>query len=951
VKGKRVQNPFTFYRSPFTDKQSNIMRKFTFLFATLLAMSGTVLGQKQGKVIWSKEIFSSGNYINWKVSQAPNKNILIFGSDYGINPRRYFIKSFDKDGKIPFNITNTLQDSTSYYFDQRYSNIAVSTPVYLPNPDSPTLMETKMDSAVFLNENFQIASKQAVRAYSVEEDGSIIMIDYSNNVKKIDKKNNLIWQYSPSASLRLSIGYGNGIQYYQVSNRPFVRDVDGEIILKLKNGYLFQYTTNDINNRGYIFLDKNGKEIAVKKSFTEPIAATNDGGLIVKHDGFQKLNSKGEELWSFRDDSKFFDPNGNTVSRNELLGILSDESLILQNRYSICENNVCTIYKSLIKINPEGKLVWQTEWFKNLNAQDLISLNDGGFVVFKKERALENQVINPLNDNEWSSITRFDKNGKVVWGQNQTARHTTAVRKIEVLQDNSLLVDLCNRVYDDNTGNWTQGYSAGKIMPDGIFEYYYATKERYPLFYRLSQGYVFTGYKNIKSEGNVYLDYFNNKGERVFSYVNNPQASYLHFSDIKEDFDGNILASDVSSYKRASEYYWLLSTRKFDKLGIVVNPLSSYTIPFSSNIIGNDSSPFYNIFPTDNGDYLATWGIKSSTNTFKLYLNKIRTCDSQLPTQTATASNTEACPTEKVKLSIPKQDGLTYQWQKDGKDLPNLTDAVYDIGESGTYTVVVKDASCQNQAVSNALKINIRSLPTAQIQAPKITFCEGDKTTITATTNGVFFQWRKDEKDIPNATSGILEVSQAGQYQVGVRDDKCPQVGLSNIIPITLKPSPEAKITTDIKTVIYEPFTVKMTANTGTGLSYQWLKDDVIIPNEISNIYEAKKSGKYNVSVTKDGCIKTSEALNISIQIALSAESEIGEEAVQIYPNPSRGAFKLILPKSLQNAEIQLFDLLGRERVLIYTGEQARADGLVQGTYFLRVSKGEKSVTNKIVVE
>ena len=171
----------------------------------------------------------------------------------------------------------------------------------------------------------------------------------------------------------------------------------------------------------------------------------------------------------------------------------------------------------------------------------------------------------------------------------------------------------------------------------------------------------------------------------------------------------------------------------------------------------------------------------------------------------------------------------------------------------------------------------------------------------------------------------------------------------SNVIII--KPTPKAIISTDIKGIIFEPFTVKMTANTGTGLSYQWLKDDVIIPNETMAIYEAKKSGKYNVSVSKDGCTKTSETLNISILIPLSNSEEVGEETVQIYPNPSRGTFNLILPKALQNADIQLFDMLGRERSLVYVGEQARAEGLPTGTYFLRVSKGEKMVNNKIVIE
>jgi hypothetical protein len=83
----------------------------------------------------------------------------------------------------------------------------------------------------------------------------------------------------------------------------------------------------------------------------------------------------------------------------------------------------------------------------------------------------------------------------------------------------------------------------------------------------------------------------------------------------------------------------------------------------------------------------------------------------------------------------------------------------------------------------------------------------------------------------------------------------------------------------------------------------------------------------------------------------LANESEIGEDVVQVYPNPSKGEFKIILPKSLKNADIQLFDSFGRERNLTYTGEQVQADGLVQGVYFVRISKGEKVVTSKLVIE
>ncbi|MEA5460190.1 T9SS type A sorting domain-containing protein [Arcicella sp. LKC2W] len=105
------------------------------------------------------------------------------------------------------------------------------------------------------------------------------------------------------------------------------------------------------------------------------------------------------------------------------------------------------------------------------------------------------------------------------------------------------------------------------------------------------------------------------------------------------------------------------------------------------------------------------------------------------------------------------------------------------------------------------------------------------------------------------------------------------------------------------------------------------------------------------MKVSKDGCVKLSEPFKISILIPLANESEVGEEEVQVYPNPSRGEFNVILSKSLQNADVQLFDSYGREHLLNYVNETVAIRGFQQGIYFLRVSKHDRSVTSKIVIE
>lgn len=75
------------------------------------------------------------------------------------------------------------------------------------------------------------------------------------------------------------------------------------------------------------------------------------------------------------------------------------------------------------------------------------------------------------------------------------------------------------------------------------------------------------------------------------------------------------------------------------------------------------------------------------------------------------------------------------------------------------------------------------------------------------------------------------------------------------------------------------------------------------------------------------------------------------EEVILIYPNPNKGEFRIILPESLKSADFQLFDTLGRIYEVVNTNGQIQVNNLVQGTYFLTISKDGKSAVSKILIE
>jgi hypothetical protein len=852
------------------------MKKFTLLFATLLAMSGMAFGQKEGKLLWEIDsltpnrsdnksylrtlISPNYNYFNTNTNApliSPSGNIMVKclrvetgpSTPYGIDHPE--VKVFDKNGKL-------LWVDTDYY--KKYDNN-----LRIRQEGKFTFLERFMDSTFCFNENFELVKKIAYRNgdyLTAAEDGFLYI--QQNALIKYNQDGKEEWRYErPNlVDIRSHYSYLNRV-YYDQSNYA-IRYYSPPYIL---------VTTTQSNKKNIIILDKDGKKI---NEIEKPLDI-NTNNLVSSSFHVQPTADKGFWYMNFVTFSKAlyvkFDSTGKETGRyfkegrglfNEI--VLEDNSILasLQGGSYTGNNNELP---EIIKISPKGDVLKYTiplsktpfDYASNPNLQ----------VVPSRKSIVFNLVYQPDANGGYKAeigVINLD-DFKPIWTKTIDAGLTNSTKGSQILfgKDNtffqSLSVNDSNfqkfRVYDfDGNLKWESSFSvptpdyAGRLTWRIVENNLYCNNGNELTKIRYTDGKILWTKQGIKlqqfkdycikidqpdHEVIVYRDYSKERSFKMM--VLNPDGSEKLKFDIPDDENRISVQPNV-------DHVPTIDFTLSDKKELII-------LSYNINLVYN-SSVFSGI-------------------TTRVILRKILLCN-DLNGISITANKTEVCTGTKVKLSTTKQDGLTYQWQKDGKDIPIFKDVVHDVEESGNYTVTVKDEVCQNQTTSNPIKV-------------------------------------------------------------------------------TIKPLPEAIISTDIKGVVYEPFTAKMSANTGTGLSYQWLKDDAIIPSETTVNYEAKKSGKYNVSVSKDGCTKLSDALTISILIPLANQEEVGEEVVQIYPNPNKGEFKIILPKSLKSADIQLFDSYGRERMLTYKGEQAQAEGLVIGAYFLRVSKDGKTVTSKLIIE
>jgi len=149
------------------------------------------------------------------------------------------------------------------------------------------------------------------------------------------------------------------------------------------------------------------------------------------------------------------------------------------------------------------------------------------------------------------------------------------------------------------------------------------------------------------------------------------------------------------------------------------------------------------------------------------------------------------------------------------------------------------------------------SMPSNQIYASSnTTICQGDSVMLYAD-NGNTYQWKKNGSNVAGAAKPFYYAKSAGTYSCLITNS-CSSVTSVNI-GITVKPLPDASITTSGSTTICKPETVTLNAVAAANRSYQWKRNGVIIPGATASSLVVTQSGYYKVIVTNTntGCSKT----------------------------------------------------------------------------------------------
>jgi hypothetical protein len=246
---------------------------------------------------------------------------------------------------------------------------------------------------------------------------------------------------------------------------------------------------------------------------------------------------------------------------------------------------------------------------------------------------------------------------------------------------------------------------------------------------------------------------------------------------------------------------------------------------------------------------------------------------------TTQPSSAAACTGTNVAFSVGATgSGLSYQWSKNGSPIAGATSSSLSIAavsasDAGTYRVVVS-SPCSTATSSDAiLTVNTATLITTQPIGDDI--CEGDPLSlvVTATGTSLGYQWRRGGTPIAGATSASLVIAagsttDAGNYDVVVTGS-CGTV-VSATVPVTVGVGPDITTSPTGRTICSGSSLELGVVATGAGLSYQWRRNGVAIPNAIGAVYsvgavDGDDAGDYDVIVSNSCGSETSSIASVSV--------------------------------------------------------------------------------------
>ncbi|MDQ1086945.1 gliding motility-associated C-terminal domain-containing protein [Siphonobacter sp. SORGH_AS_1065] len=226
----------------------------------------------------------------------------------------------------------------------------------------------------------------------------------------------------------------------------------------------------------------------------------------------------------------------------------------------------------------------------------------------------------------------------------------------------------------------------------------------------------------------------------------------------------------------------------------------------------------------------------------------------------------QVCEDGFLELAVQPVADASYQWQKEGINIPGATTNIYQANSPGVYQVVISSttvcsASKTSEPVTLILKTGAGPDILANVPLPA---CESQQIVLSTATGNYSYAWSKDGQTL-SQTNSSLSVTQSGLYSVRIQnlDDFCTYTPSKQV---EIYPTPQAEFSSlPSSSQFCASDSVALVAATGTGYTYQWFLNGQPISGATQNRQIVKASGLYTFEVKVGSCSATSTAFDVHL--------------------------------------------------------------------------------------
>ncbi|MFM7589980.1 MAG: hypothetical protein ACKO55_12805, partial [Bacteroidota bacterium] len=210
-------------------------------------------------------------------------------------------------------------------------------------------------------------------------------------------------------------------------------------------------------------------------------------------------------------------------------------------------------------------------------------------------------------------------------------------------------------------------------------------------------------------------------------------------------------------------------------------------------------------------------------------------------------------------------NGVSFTWTPSGNVLI-ISGRPFQSGIYN-YTIVLGGGCLGNLTTGTITVNNCLCIPPPAIVTPigSTTICGPGSVVLNANSGpNLSYQWRSLGNAIQGATNSTFTASASGSYSVVVSNSpNCSTV--SAPVNVSINPIPISTISAGGPTTFCAGGSVNLNANTGSGLTYRWRRDSVLLVGATSAVLVAQTSGAYTVEVTALGCSKISDPVQVVV--------------------------------------------------------------------------------------